>query len=218
MRANVTHLMIALIIGAAVLICGCTVPSGNETTNQTNGTPARAAASTNLTIEQVLVQDGNFSTLLLAIDTAGLEGAYSGPGPYTVFAPTDDVFRRVPSAVMEGLFNDPKGSLAEVLLYHMAPGSYTASDIATIETIETVQGSPIAVDTAGDRVWVNGAEIVRTEIPATNGIIHVIDAVMVPPGVILTATDVTPVETGSVTNTTGTTNITGRYLPVDAIQ
>ncbi len=206
MRTNYALIMTALAIGAAVLICGCTGPSGDGTRNQTNGTPAETSVDESLAIDDVLIRDGNFSTFIHAMGAAGLEGTLAGPGPYTVFAPTDEAFSRLPDTVMEELFNDPKGNLAEILLYHMAPGNYVASEIATNDTIATVQGNPIVVDATGDGVTVNGAEVVRADIPAANGIIHAIDAVMLPPEITLpvmneTATDTT--ETGNTTNMTG---------------
>ncbi|MCM2466205.1 fasciclin domain-containing protein [Methanoculleus oceani] len=206
MRANCALFITALVIGAAVLICGCTAPSGDETRNQTDGTPAGTPVDESLTIGEVLARDGNFSTLIQAFEAAGLKGTLAGPGPYTLFAPTDEAFGRLPDTVMEELFNDPKGNLAEILLYHMAPGTYMASGIATNDTIATVQGSPIAVDAAGETVTVNGAEVVRADMVAANGIIHAIDAVMLPPDITLTAMN----DTADMTTQTGnTTNVTG---------
>ena len=198
MRRDYTFIITALAV-AAVLACGCTAPPGDGTLNQTNSTPAGES----LPIDEVLGRDGNFSTFIDAIELAGLQGIFTGPGPYTVFAPTDEAFERLPDAVMEDLLNDPKGHLAEVLLYHMAPGRQTAAGIAENNTLATVQGSPLAVDTAGGEVTVDGARLLRADIPASNGIIHVIDTVMLPPDVPL------PEETAVVEETNTTTNATG---------
>ncbi|PKL61033.1 MAG: fasciclin [Methanomicrobiales archaeon HGW-Methanomicrobiales-2] len=201
MRTNYATIIIALAIGAAVLICGCMGLSGGNARNQTNGTPVETPFVENLAINEVLDRDGNFSTFIQAIEAAGLEGMFTGPGPYTVFAPTDEAFSRIPNAVMEELFSDPKGNLAEVLLYHMAPGNYMASGIATRDTIATIQGNSVTVDVTGDGVRVNGAEVVRVDMLAANGVVHAIDAVMLPPGITLLATNETM--TGNTTNITG---------------
>ncbi|WP_292728101.1 fasciclin domain-containing protein [Methanoculleus sp.] len=201
MRTNYATIIIALAIGAAVLICGCMGLSGGDARNQTNGTPAETPFVESLAINEVLDRDGNFSTFIQAIEAAGLEGMLAGPGPYTVFAPTDEAFSRISNTVMEELFSDPKGNLAEVLLYHMAPGDYMASGMATNEIIATVQGNSVTVDAAGDGVRVNGAEVVRVDMLAANGVIHAIDAVMLPPDITLLATNETV--TGNTTNVTG---------------
>jgi uncharacterized surface protein with fasciclin (FAS1) repeats len=200
MRTTCTLLMVALVLGAAVLVCGCTSLREDNVQNQT---PAGAPGE-NLTIDEVLVRDGNFSTFVRALDASRLEGLLTGPGPYTVFAPTDEAFSRLPPGTLDELFEDPKGNLAEALLYHVAPGEYPAS---TGGTIATVQGSPIDLDATGESMTVNGAKVVRADIPAANGVIHAIDAVLLPPEITLpvinaTATD-TPTETGNTTNTTG---------------
>ncbi|MDK2890355.1 MAG: hypothetical protein PWR21_987 [Methanoculleus sp.] len=197
MRTNHALFIIVLAIGAAVLICGCTDLTGDDAPDRTNETPAGGS----LTIGEVLARDGNFSTLIHAIDAAGIEGALAGPGPYTIFAPTDEAFARLPDTAMEELFGDPKGNLAEILLYHMAPDEYTASDLAANDTVATVQGNPVAVGFSGGNLAVNAAEVVRADIPAANGVIHAIDAVMIPPDVTLqamneTAADATANATG----------------------
>ena len=200
MRTTCTLLMVALVLGAAVLVCGCTSLREDNVQNQTPaGTPGE-----NLTIDEVLARDGNFSTFVRALDASRLEGLLTGSGPYTVFAPTDEAFSRLPPETLDELFEDPKGNLAEALLYHVAPGEYPAS---TGGTIATVQGSPIDLDATGESMTVNGAKVVRADIPAANGVIHAIDAVLLPPDITLpvineTATD-TSTETGNTTNITG---------------
>lgn len=187
MRTDYAPLMIALAIGA-VLVSGCTGLSGDDAPN---GTPAETPAGESLTVVEVLDRDGNFSILIHALDAAELEKTLARPGPYTVFAPTDEAFGRLPEAAMEELFADPKGNLAEVLLYHMVPGRYTVSGIAADGTVATIQGNPIAVGTTGETLTVNGARVIRADIPAANGVIHAIDAVMLPPDVTLPATNET---------------------------
>lgn len=181
MQTNYVLIITVLAIGAAVLICGCMGLPGDGDQNRTNETPAVE----NLTADEVLARDGNFSVFIHALDTAGLKGTLAGAGPYTIFAPTDEAFNRLSETVTEELFDDPKGNLAETLLYHMAPGRYAAAEIAANDTVPTVQGNPVSVDAAGGNVAVNGARVTRADIPAANGVIHAIDAVMIPPDVIL---------------------------------
>jgi len=185
MQTNCALFITVLAIGAAVLICGCTGLPGDGDQNRTNETPSETPAVENLTADEVLARDGNFSAFIHALDTAGLKGTLAGPGPYTVFAPTDEAFNRLPETMMEELFDDPKGNLAETLLYHIAPGRYAAAEIAANDTVPTVQGNPIAVDAAGESLTVDGARVIRADIPAANGVIHAIDAVMIPPDVTL---------------------------------
>ncbi|HOI12293.1 MAG TPA: fasciclin domain-containing protein [Methanoculleus sp.] len=201
MQTNCALFISVLAIGAAVLICGCTGLPGDGDPNRTNDTPSETPAVENLTADEVLARDGNFSAFIHALDTAELKGTLAGPGPYTVFAPTDEAFNRLSETMMEELFDDPKGNLAETLLYHMAPGRYTAAEIAGNDTVRTVQGNPIAVDAAGESLTVDGARVIRADIPAANGVIHAIDAVMIPPDVTLppaneTAANVTANTTG----------------------
>lgn len=180
MQATNVLWIIALAL-AAVLACGCTSPAEEPAANQTNETPTIE----NLSIAEVLDRDGNFTIFLMAFETARLTRTVDGQGPYTVFAPTDEAFGRFPDAVMDGLFNDPKGTLAEIVLYHMAPGRFTASDLAANASIATVQGSPAVIGVADGEVTVGDATVVRADIPAANGIVHVVDRVMLPPDVTL---------------------------------
>lgn len=195
MRTNYALCITALVIGAAVLTCGCTGLPGDSDQNRTNETPVVGS----LTADEVLARDGNFSAFVQALDTAGLKETLAGPGPYTVFAPTDEAFNRLSETMLEELVDDPKGYLAETLLYHMAPGSYTAAEIAANDTVPTIQGNPIAVNAAGEGVMVDDARVIQADIPAANGVIHAIDAVMIPPDVTLQMENIT---TTSLENTT----------------
>jgi transforming growth factor-beta-induced protein len=123
---------------------------------------------------------GSFTTLLAAADAAGLVDALKGEGPLTVFAPTDEAFEKVPAETLQALLADPE-ALAEVLLYHVVAGKVMAADLSDGLSAETLQGAPIAFSVMADGAKVNDANIVATDIPATNGVIHVIDAVILPP-------------------------------------
>jgi uncharacterized surface protein with fasciclin (FAS1) repeats len=121
---------------------------------------------------------GSFTTLLDAVEAAGLGDTLAGSGPFTVFAPTDEAFAKLPAGTVESLLADP-AKLTDVLTYHVVPGRITAGEVVQLESASTVQGGelPIVVDSG---VHVGGANVVDTDIEAGNGLIHVIDRVLVP--------------------------------------
>lgn len=121
---------------------------------------------------------GSFNTLLAAVKAAGLEETLRGAGPFTVFAPTDEAFAKLPDGTIEALLAD-KQKLAAVLTYHVVPGRITAGEVMALDVATTVQGSSIAIDTS-DGVKINDANVIRADVMASNGIIHVIDAVLIP--------------------------------------
>ena len=128
-------------------------------------------------IVDTAVAAGNFKTLATALQAAGLVETLKGPGPFTVFAPTDEAFAKVPKAQLDALLKD-KAKLASVLTYHVVPGKVLAKDVKAGK-VKTVQGSELTVATAGG-VKVDSANVVKTDIVADNGVIHVIDAVVMP--------------------------------------
>lgn len=129
-------------------------------------------------IVQTAVAAGSFRTLVKAVQAAGLAETLSGKGPFTVFAPTDEAFSKLPSGTVEGLLKDiPK--LKSVLTYHVVPGRMMAADVVKQSSLKTVQGQSISVDTKGG-AKVDGASIVKADIATDNGVIHVIDKVILP--------------------------------------
>jgi uncharacterized surface protein with fasciclin (FAS1) repeats len=124
---------------------------------------------------------GTFNTLVAAVKAAGLADILQNDGPFTVFAPTDAAFAKLPRGAIEALLAD-NDKLKAVLTYHVVPGSLMASDIVKMGAgeIETVHGAPVQVTLRDGKVFVDGAKVVSTNIIASNGIIHVIDAVIVP--------------------------------------
>lgn len=132
------------------------------------------------TIVEVAASAGKFETLLKAAEVAGLVDTLNGAGPYTVFAPTDEAFAKLPEGTVESLLNDPK-KLSQVLLYHVVPGNLKATDVLGKKTLTSAQGAPISVTTKGGKAMVNQAVIIGTDVPASNGVIHIIDAVILPP-------------------------------------
>lgn len=129
-------------------------------------------------IVDTAVAAGSFKTLAAALQAAGLIETLKGAGPFTVFAPTDEAFAKIPKADLDALLKD-KAKLTAVLTYHVVPGKVTAADVVKLTSAKTVQGGTIAINAASG-VTVNGAKVVKTDIEASNGVIHVIDTVILP--------------------------------------
>jgi uncharacterized surface protein with fasciclin (FAS1) repeats len=132
-------------------------------------------------IVDTAVAAGNFKTLVAAVQAAGLVDTLKGKGPFTVFAPTDEAFAKLPAGTVETLLKpENKDKLVAILTYHVIPGKVMAADVAGKETMaKSVQGSEITVN-GKDGVMVDGAKVVQADIAADNGVIHVIDAVIMP--------------------------------------
>lgn len=124
---------------------------------------------------------GKFETLLTAVKAAGLVETLKSEGPFTVFAPTDEAFAKLPAGTVEDLLKpENKDKLAGILTYHVIPGKVMAADIAgKVQNVKTVQGSEVAID-ATDGVKIDGANVTSADVAASNGVIHVIDAVIMP--------------------------------------
>lgn len=130
------------------------------------------------TIVAVAQKAGSFKTLLAAASAAGLADTLAGPGPFTVFAPTDEAFAKLAPGTVEALLKDPP-KLKAILLYHVVSGKVWAADVMKITTAPTVQGQSITINTING-VRINDAKVVQADIPASNGVIHVIDSVLLP--------------------------------------
>lgn len=133
------------------------------------------------TIVQVAVDAGNFTTLVAALKAAGLVDALQGPGPFTVFAPTDAAFAKLPAGTVKSLLADPK-KLASILTYHVVAGKVLAGDIVRGNGARpaTLNGQSLAVSVRDGKVFVNEAQVTTADIAASNGVIHVIDTVLLP--------------------------------------
>lgn len=131
-------------------------------------------------IVETAVAAGSFNTLVKAIQAADLAEVLQGPGPFTVFAPTDEAFAAVPKETLDALLKDKK-QLAGVLTYHVVPGKVMAADVVKVDSAKTVQGQNVTVKAMKEAVKVNNANVVKTDIVCSNGVIHVIDAVLLPP-------------------------------------
>jgi uncharacterized surface protein with fasciclin (FAS1) repeats len=140
-----------------------------------SATPVFAAPSD---IVDTAVAAGSFKTLVTAIQAAGLVDTLKGKGPFTVFAPTDEAFAKLPAGTVEGLLKD-KAALTKVLTYHVVPGKVMAKDVPTAN-VKTVQGQTVALKKDSMGVTVNNAKVVAADVEASNGVIHVIDTVILP--------------------------------------
>ena len=141
--------------------------------------PAAAGSNYNKDIVDTAVAAGNFNTLAKALQAAGLVETLKGPGPFTVFAPTDDAFAKLPAGALDALLKD-KAKLTAVLTYHVVPGKVMAADVVQLKSAKTVNGKSVKIQVAGGEVSVDGAKVVKTDIQCSNGVIHVIDSVILP--------------------------------------
>jgi uncharacterized surface protein with fasciclin (FAS1) repeats len=176
-------------IAALLFLSGCSSSSDEATAPATS---AAAPAASEMASEPAMAEPGtivevaasnpDFETLVAAVTAAGLAETLSGEGPFTVFAPTDEAFDALPEGVLDALLlPENKDALTSILTYHVVSGEVMAADV-TAGDVPTVEGSTIAI-TTDDGVKVNEANVTATDVDASNGVIHVIDAVLVPPTV-----------------------------------
>ena len=146
----------------------------------THGTAAESAATPD--IVDTAIAAGSFNTLVTAVQAAGLVETLKGAGPFTVFAPTDAAFAKIPKTQLDALLSN-KAALTRVLTYHVVPGKIEAADVVLLTSAATVEGQSLTIK-AGDKVMVNNATVIQTDIGTSNGVIHVIDTVMLPPDMV----------------------------------
>jgi uncharacterized surface protein with fasciclin (FAS1) repeats len=183
-RTTTTRLSAGLVVGLlALAACGS---DGDDGAVADTEAPAEEAPADEIesfgTVVDVAVLNGSFDTLVAAVTAADLAETLSGEGPFTVFAPTDDAFAALPAGLVDALLlPENKDVLAQTLTYHVVPGAVMAADI-TDGDVATVESQTVALSTA-DGVTVNGASVLIADVPASNGVIHAIDAVLLPPDV-----------------------------------
>jgi transforming growth factor-beta-induced protein len=165
---------------AAVLLASASVA---EAGRKCSGPPVTTVAlnkEAKMDIVDTAVNAGSFKTLAAALKTAGLVDTLKGAGPFTVFAPTDEAFAKLPAGTVETLLKpENKAKLAGILKYHVVAGNVKAADVVKLKSAKTVQGQAVAIDTT-DGVKVNDAKVVKADIECDNGVIHVIDTVLLP--------------------------------------
>ena len=168
MKSFKRSLVTLLAAGAAVLM----ISLGISTT---------VKAGEHKDIVDTAVDAGSFQTLAKALNAAGLVNTLKGEGPFTVFAPTDEAFAKLPEGALEDLLKpENKAKLVAILTYHVVPGKVMASDVATMDSAKTVQGKSLTITRDDDGVMVDEARVVKTDIACSNGVIHVIDNVVMP--------------------------------------
>lgn len=145
------------------------------------GSPVAANDDDEKDIVDTAVAAGSFTTLAAALDAAGLVETLKGEGPFTVFAPTDEAFAKLPEGTVESLLNDIP-ALTEILTYHVVAGKVDASQVVDLDQVKTVNGESLSISVEGKTVMIDNAKVVTTDIMASNGIIHVIDEVVLPKG------------------------------------
>lgn len=157
---------LALVALVAVAALG---PSASASPRQERGT-----------IVQTAVAAGQFETLAMLLQRAGLAATLQKRGPYTVFAPTDAAFEKVPKATLDALLQD-RAKLKSVLLYHVVPGKVTAAKVVKLRSAKTVNGANVRIRVAGTNVFVNSSKVTKPDVLASNGVIHVVNRVLIPP-------------------------------------
>lgn len=147
----------------------------------TLGAATMAAAQDSKDIVDTAVAAGSFQTLAKALDAAGLVETLKGAGPFTVFAPTDEAFAKLPAGTLADLLKpENKQKLVAILTYHVVPGKVLAAQVVNLTSAKTVNGQSVAISTADGNVMVDNAKVVKTDILCSNGVIHVIDSVLLP--------------------------------------
>jgi uncharacterized surface protein with fasciclin (FAS1) repeats len=141
---------------------------------------ATARSTEQRTVVQTAVAAGQFKTLTKLLTRAGLVSALQQPGPFTVFAPTDAAFNKVPKSTLNALLHD-KARLKAVLLYHVVSGKVTAADVVKLSSAKTLDGKAVRIRVSGSNVFVNSAKVTKPDVMASNGVIHVINRVLIPP-------------------------------------
>jgi len=132
-------------------------------------------------IVDTAVSAGKFNTLAKALQAAGLVDALKGKGPFTVFAPTDGAFAKLPPGTLDDLLKpENKEKLTKILTYHVVAGKVMATDVMKMQSAKTMNGEDVQISTRGGKVYVNDAQVVQPDVKASNGVIHVIDTVLIP--------------------------------------
>jgi transforming growth factor-beta-induced protein len=150
-------------------------------TVQAAGTESKVSDAKSMNIVQTAIGAGSFKTLVAAVQAAGLVETLSGKGPFTVFAPTDEAFAKLPKGTVEELLKpENKAKLTAILTYHVVAGNVMSTDVVKLKSAKTVQGQDLSVMVADGKVMINNAQVIKADIVASNGVIHVVDTVLLP--------------------------------------
>ncbi|MGE5408571.1 MAG: fasciclin domain-containing protein [Syntrophothermus sp.] len=175
-----TLLLGACLMAVAVGVTACG-GGGGTTASESTAETTEAEATAGGNIVAVAKETPELSILVEALAAAGLVKTLEEPGPYTVFAPTNEAFEALGGKLEALLEPQNKKELTEILTYHVAPGEVTSGELENGQKIKTVQGGDVEVKISGEEVTVNGAKVVMPDVPASNGVVHVIDEVLLPP-------------------------------------
>ncbi len=173
------HILFGLSSLSLALIASADAKADCGASHATAGTKTEAAAPAALPNLLAVAEAGGFSTLAAAVEAAGLSETLSGPGPFTVFAPTNEAFAKLPAGTVEALLKDPE-ALRAILLHHVVAGTVKAADVVKLKSAKTAGGTTLAIVADKTGVKVAGAKVTQTDIAASNGVIHVIDSVLLP--------------------------------------
>lgn len=168
-----------LVVASLAILAMSLNVSAEAQCSQRRKAEAPAAAAPTKDIIDTAVGAGSFTTLATALTKANLIETLKGPGPFTVFAPTDAAFKKIPEKDLAAILND-NALLTKILTYHVVPGDLKAADVLKNKSLATVEGSQLVISMNGQQAKVGDAAIVQTDIQTTNGVIHVIDTVLVP--------------------------------------
>lgn len=169
---------VASMVGA---LLAANVASAQENTARKVSASESVIKSDQLDVVETAVKAGKFSTLVKAVKAADLVETLKGKGPFTVFAPTDEAFAKLPKGTLASLLKpENKAKLAAILTYHVVPGAVMAADAAKLKSAETVNGGTITISAEGKMVKINNAKVTKADIVCSNGVIHVIDTVLMP--------------------------------------
>jgi transforming growth factor-beta-induced protein len=186
---GVIHVIDTVILPPSILAAAAEAAATPAATEEAVAEAAATPEPTEEVVEEVVAADivdtavaaGSFNTLVAAVQAAGLVDALKGEGPFTVFAPTDEAFAKLPQETIDALLADPTGDLTQILLYHVVPGKVMAADLSDGLEAATLQGGSVSFTLSDGGAMVNDANIVATDIETANGVIHVIDSVILPP-------------------------------------
>ncbi len=177
--------VLAATAALAVVVGACSSSSDNKSSSKSDKASQTSSSTSSPTkssgtVVSVASANPDFSTLVTAVKKAGLVETLNGAGPYTVFAPTNAAFAKIPADQLNAILAD-KAQLTKILTYHVVPGKVMAADLQRAQMVKTVEGQDVDIKVATGAATINGCNIVKTDVAASNGVIHVIDCVLTPP-------------------------------------
>jgi len=173
-------LLVLLVAVVCMAVASCNGYKKSESETTTKAATKEMPKKMSKDIVDIAVADGRFKTLVAALTAADLVETLKGEGPYTVFAPTDDAFAKLPPGTVDGLLEDIP-TLKDILLYHVVPGKVMAAQVVDLDKAGTALGKDVMIKVMDGKVMVNDAQVIITDIEASNGVIHVVDTVILPP-------------------------------------